>query len=142
MGANYLLSVDLLASTEWLFWIELFSYQFLQLRVNRGLLTNMNWKHRELSESLHLQHRKKRTGWGTKHNLYVLVLDCVSLTSFWRRLYSNMQLQVGWHGWQLKVSKLCWLQKIYIYLHPCDRKGGEGAEDTKGLNETKTVVEG
>jgi hypothetical protein len=33
-------------------------------------------------------------------------------------------------------------KKIYIYLHPCDRKSGEGAEDTKGLNERKTVVEG
>jgi hypothetical protein len=34
------------------------------------------------------------------------------------------------------------LQKKYIYFHPFDRKSGKGAEDTKGLNEKKAVVEG
>jgi len=79
----------------------------------------------------------------TTHGFYMFVLDCVSVTSFLRHLYCNMQLHVGWHGWQLRASKLCWLKKMYTYFQLFDKKeSGEEAEDTKGLNETKKVVEG
>jgi hypothetical protein len=53
-----------------------------------------------------------------------------------------MQLHVGLHGWQLKASELCFLKKKKYIFSPFDRKSGEGDKDTKGLNETKTVVEG
>jgi hypothetical protein len=54
-----------------------------------------------------------------------------------------VQLRVDLHGWQFKASKLCWLKKKEIYIiSPFYRKSGEGDKDTKGLSETKTVVEG
>jgi len=108
---------------RWLFSMELLVINFYILRVYKVVFTEVNWKHGEfVGKPCICNTERKGTGWGTKHNLYTFVLDCLSVTSFLRHLYCNVQLHVGWHGWQLKASKLCWLKKMYTNFHTFDQK--------------------